>query len=64
MSLHAMAALARSTGTRDEDAERESHALLERLGVVRVPGVPRITTFMESRKPAPTEAGAEPVSDP
>ena len=65
LSLHAKAALARSTGTRDEDAERESHVLLERLGVVRVPGIPRMAAaFMESWEPAPTGAGAEPVSDP
>ncbi len=42
MALHALAALARQAGGRDEDAERESRTMLERLGVVRVAGVPAL----------------------
>lgn len=65
LSLHAKAALARSTGTRDEDAERESRSLFERLGVVRVPGIPPMAAaLMDAREPAPSRAGAESVSDP
>ena len=40
LSLYARAALARVRGGRDEQAEHESRAILDRLGVVRVPGIP------------------------
>lgn len=40
LSLYARAALARARGGRDEQAEHESRAILDRLGVVRVPGIP------------------------
>jgi len=64
LSLYAKAALARSRGTRDEDSERESRAILDRLGVVRVPGIPRIAVeVMDAPEPASTGAGAEPAFD-
>jgi len=64
LSLHAKAALARSTGTRDEDAERESHSLFERLGVVRVPGIPVIPGALDALDAASARGGAERLLDP
>jgi hypothetical protein len=65
LSLYAKAALARSMGTQDDDDERESRSLFERLGVVRVLGVPRVAAvLMDAREPAPAGARAESVSDP
>jgi hypothetical protein len=64
LSLHAKAALARSTGTRDEDAERESRSLFERLGVVRVPGTPVIPGAMDAPDAASAPGSAERVLDP
>ena len=59
LSLHAKAALARATGTRDEEAEQESRAIFDRLGVVRVPGIPRVAAEMDAREAAPAGARAE-----
>lgn len=64
LSLHAKAALARSTGTWDEDAERESRSLFERLGVVRVPGIPVIPGAMDAPEAASARRGAERIHDP
>ena len=59
LSLHAKAALDRATGTRDEEAEQESRAIFDRLGVVRVPGIPRVAAEMDAREAAPAGARAE-----
>jgi hypothetical protein len=53
MALHALAALARQAGTPDEDAERESRAMLDRLGVVRVAGVPALRGVQAASRPEP-----------
>ena len=53
MAFQALAALARQAGTPDEDAERESRAMLDRLGVVRVAGVPALRGARTGAAPRP-----------
>ena len=60
MALHALAALARQAGTPDEDAERESRAMLDRLGVVRVAGVPALRGVRPRAGSSPADAGLQP----
>ena len=60
MALHALAALARKAGTPDEDAERESRAMLDRLGVVRVAGVPAHGVSEAGAGSSPADAGLQP----
>jgi hypothetical protein len=60
MALHALAALARQAGTPDEDAEGESRAMLDRLGVVRVAGVPAHRSVRAGAGSGPADAGLQP----
>ena len=48
LSLDAMAALAGVTGDEADDLEQERDAILERLGVVGIPGIPQPNLAAES----------------
>ena len=60
MALHALAALARQAGRPDVDAERESRAMLDRLGVVRVAGVPAHRGVQAGAGSSPADAELQP----